>query len=174
MSAHDLNDAAQRRARAQLDTIWQVALDLANKAGVDLPVEAHSDKAGLRRSPGPYGYGEMAATAYKERRLREQFFEIDLFAEPGWDIMLDLFTQNSLQRQVSVTSACIAAAVPATTALRWIGILAERGLVARTADPLDRRRAFIRLTHSGLLKMNQYFEAADKYRTRAVLQGSGA
>jgi hypothetical protein len=81
----------------------------------------------------------------KARRLRERFFATELFADPAWDMLLDLSAARLEGRQVSVSSLCIAAAVPTTTALRWIKQLADRGLFERRSDPADARRAFIAL-----------------------------
>jgi DNA-binding transcriptional ArsR family regulator len=80
------------------------------------------------------------------RRAREAAFGAELFADPAWDMMLDLCLAAELDRQVSVSSLCIAASVPSTTALRWLGALEEKGLVQREADPVDRRRFFVRLS----------------------------
>ncbi|OAN64827.1 winged helix DNA-binding protein [Sphingomonas sp. TDK1] len=82
----------------------------------------------------------------RARRLRSDFFQGDLFADPAWDMLLDLFASELEYRKVSVSSLCIAAAVPPTTALRWIGTLHEAGLFERHADPKDRRRAYIGLS----------------------------
>ncbi|TKW75474.1 MAG: winged helix DNA-binding protein [Staphylococcus hominis] len=97
--------------------------------------------------------------AIRARRLREQFFERDLLGEPGWDILLDLFAAELEQLRVSVSSLCIAAAVPPTTALRWITGMTEAGLLERQADAADRRRAFIRLTAGASTAMRNYFAA---------------
>lgn len=80
------------------------------------------------------------------RRAREAAFGAELFADPAWDMMLDLCLAAESDRQVSVSSLCIAASVPSTTALRWLGALEEKGLVQRDADPVDRRRFFVRLS----------------------------
>lgn len=86
--------------------------------------------------------GHMLAT----RRRRDEVFGSDLFGEPAWDIMLDLFVAEAKGRRVSVSSACIAASVPPTTALRWIGNLQERGVIARRQDAFDARRTWLTLT----------------------------
>lgn len=82
----------------------------------------------------------------RARRARDQFFGPELFADPAWDMLLDLSAARMEGRRVSVSSLCIAAAVPTTTALRWIKTLIDRGLLAREADPEDGRRAFISLS----------------------------
>lgn len=74
----------------------------------------------------------------------------DLFADPAWDILLDLYVNDGDDRCVSVSSACIAAGVPPTTALRWLGALERRSLVMRAEDPFDRRRSLMHLTAHGV------------------------
>lgn len=69
-----------------------------------------------------------------------------LFADPAWDMLLDLFVARAEQRPVSVSSLCIAANVPASTAHRWIQALIDQEAVRRRADPVDRRRIFIEIT----------------------------
>lgn len=90
----------------------------------------------------------LARRYLRHRRERERLLP-DLFADPAWDMLLDLFAATIERRQVSVSSACIAAAVPPTTALRWIGTLEARGLLVRVADPADRRCTHLRLAESG-------------------------
>lgn len=60
--------------------------------------------------------------------------------------MLDLMIARIERLRVAVSSLCIAAAVPATTALRWIKTLTETGIFVRVDDPTDRRRVFIELS----------------------------
>lgn len=96
------------------------------------------------------------------RRLRGQFFEASLFADPAWDMLLDLFAARLEQDRVSVSSLCIAADVPPTTALRWIATMTEATLFERHADPRDRRRAFIMLSDDAVTGMTGYFGAAKR------------
>ena len=62
---------------------------------------------------------------------------------------------------MSVTSLCIAAGVPPTTALRWIGQMLDLGLLVREQDDQDRRRAFIDLSEDGAAAMARYFAALE-------------
>ena len=96
-----------------------------------------------------------AIEIYRSRRRRDAAFgeDADLFGEPAWDILLDLLDADAHGRRISVTSASLASSVPATTGLRMIAILEERGLVMRTDDPLDRRRSHVSLTGKGRAAM---------------------
>lgn len=94
----------------------------------------------------------------RERQLRRTYLAGDLLADPAWDMLLDLTAARAEHVRVSITSLCIASGVPTTTALRWIGVMVERGLFARTADERDRRRCFIALTDKGADIMARYFD----------------
>ena len=89
---------------------------------------------------------EVVRSMIRARRLRAKYLPADLFADPAWDMLLDLLQAEIIQHRVPVSSLCIAAAVPATTALRWIKTMTDRGLLARRADPHDGRRIFIEMT----------------------------
>ena len=85
-------------------------------------------------------------TIIRLRRQRDRLFSGDLFADPAWDMMLDLMAARIERLRVAVSSLCIAAAVPPTTALRWIKTLTDIGIFVRVADPTDGRRVFIELS----------------------------
>ncbi|RDE04830.1 hypothetical protein [Sphingomonas aracearum] len=97
--------------------------------------------------------------AIRVRRLREQFFAAGLFEDPAWDMLLDLFAAELEGNRVSVSSLCIAAAVAPTTALRWIGKMSEAGLLVRSPDPRDRRRAYMALSDQSRGALHGYVAA---------------
>lgn len=102
-----------------------------------------------------------ARRLYRHRRSRGHVFgDENLFGEPGWDILIDLFIAAKERKRVPVTSACIGAAVPTTTALRWLAVLEERGLILREADQSDARRIFVRLSTEAYARMVSYFARA--------------
>jgi DNA-binding MarR family transcriptional regulator len=92
-----------------------------------------------------------------QRRNRDQFFEAELFADPAWDILLELYAAELGQQRMSVNSVCEGAAVPATTALRWIGVLERKQLIQRRPDPRDGRRVFLSLSRTAVEAMDNYF-----------------
>lgn len=98
----------------------------------------------------------------RERRARADYFVADLFADPAWDLLLNLFGAKLGQRRTSVSDACAAAAVPATTALRWLTTLEQKGLVKRSPDPIDARRIFVELTDDATASMHSYFNSVDR------------
>lgn len=99
----------------------------------------------------------LVRTIIRQRQMRAKFFDAELFADPAWDILLDLTAARAEQVRVSVTSLCIASGVPPTTALRWIGQMSQAGLLERVEDESDRRRAFIALSDTAASGMARYF-----------------
>lgn len=95
------------------------------------------------------------------RRKRERLFDMNLFADAPWDMLLELYLSHLTARQISVSSLCFASGVPCTTALRWIQKLASDGLITKVADPRDGRRTFIELTTDGRVRMEQFATCAD-------------
>ena len=77
-------------------------------------------------------------------------------------MLLDLYAARLERQPVSVSSLCIAAAVPATTALRWIKTMTDAGLFVREADPQDGRRIFIALAEGACDALARYFEALEE------------
>lgn len=96
------------------------------------------------------------------RRMRDHFFQSDLFADPAWDMLLDLMAARVERQRVAVSSLCIAAAVPPTTALRWIKGLCDQGLFVRVADPEDGRRVFIELSAETAARMEAFLKSVQR------------
>lgn len=90
------------------------------------------------------------------RKIRAAFFGEDLFGDPAWDILLELYACELSQQRISVSSASAAAGVPATTALRWMAVLEEKNLIARDKDPFDARRVWVSLSSHGKMLMDGY------------------
>jgi len=101
--------------------------------------------------------GNCLKASNPPRRLRSRFFADDLFADPAWDMLLDLLQAEIAQLRVPVSSLCIAAAVPATTALRWLKTMTDKGMFVRRADPHDGRRVFVELAPDASVALRRYF-----------------
>ena len=155
---HDVaHDPAARRLKQLSDEVGRIAATLARLSTgpeistktVERPVDPVGDI--------PAASGEMVRNVIRARRLRSRFFNEELFADPAWDMLLDLLQAEIAQHRVPVSSLCIAAAVPATTALRWIKTMTDSGLFQRRADPHDGRRVFIELAPLASSAMRRYF-----------------
>ncbi len=147
------------RLRQLSDEMGRIAATLARlSTGPGGPaVKPSEDKA-----PAPSVDAETVRAVIRARRLRSRFFSEELFADPAWDMLLDLLQAEIAQLRVPVSSLCIAAAVPATTALRWIKTMTEQGLFVRRADPHDGRRVFVELAPTASDAMRRYFAEIGK------------
>jgi DNA-binding MarR family transcriptional regulator len=97
----------------------------------------------------------------KSRALRRRFLNADLFGEPAWDILLDLYAAHLKQTRLALGSICAASGIPHTTAVRWQKALEVNGLIERRPDPLDQRRLFVSLTSAGAAAMDDLFAAIE-------------
>lgn len=105
---------------------------------------------------------ETVRGVIRARRLRSRYFSEHLFADPAWDMLLDLLQAEISHLRVPVSSLCIAAAVPATTALRWLKTMVQEGLFIRRADPHDGRRVFVELAPATSQALRRYFGEVGK------------
>lgn len=114
--------------------------------------------APLRTRPGDAVISAAEVKALvKDRRERDEYFDAYLFADPAWDMLLELFQAQLEQRRVATTNLCDSAAVPHATALRWITTLKQEDLIVCEGDRLDGRRKFVSLSAKGEKSMNDYF-----------------
>lgn len=100
---------------------------------------------------------EYAEKSYSLRRKRDKLFKDGLFSDPAWDILLDLYVAERSEKEIYITSACLAAGVPASTGLRWITILIQNGYVERREDQGDARRSLVSLTPHGRALLDSLF-----------------
>lgn len=156
--------AALRRANPAKLTDTVAGQDPLGEAGrVAAPEVTAAVAAGLHEASSritPEALLAFARETYAIRRRRDRHLPGDLFGEPTWDILLDLYVATREGRSVPTTSACIGANVPPTTALRWLRIMEARGLVEREEDGRDGRRTFVRLSARGLAAMDDWLHVA--------------
>lgn len=93
----------------------------------------------------------------KARRLREEMFGPGLFADPAWDILLDLYSAEAKGECVQISSLAIAARVPHSTAIRWAKVMTRVGLMVRHKDPTDARRIHVCLSPGARSLMEDFF-----------------
>ncbi|MGB3794791.1 MAG: MarR family winged helix-turn-helix transcriptional regulator [Alteraurantiacibacter sp.] len=116
-------------------------------------------------------HGDNVLTAlaeYTGRHRRQRHLPEFLFAEPAWNMLLDLYLQQADDRAVPITGACIASLAPPTTALRWISIMKDEGLVDERADIADGRRRFLRLTRHGRRQLEAYLSERTQFDRTGV------
>lgn len=101
--------------------------------------------------------GAIALSISSARARRQKYFRNHLLGEPAWDMLLALFIARVEGRQLSTTSACVAAQAPTTTAMRALDVLERDSMVRRYRIPSDRRLAMVELTDAGFDQLKSYF-----------------
>src|SRR5206468_12395042 len=156
-----LADAATDRSAARLrqlsDEVSRIASTLARLSTGPASVAAIAEPLAGAPEKVPDVSADTVRAVIRARRLRSRYFADELFADPAWDMLLDLLQAEIAQLRVPVSSLCIAASVPATTALRWLKAMVSQGLFVRRADPHDGRRVFVELAPEASQALRRYF-----------------
>lgn len=100
--------------------------------------------------------GQIARRISHWRRKRDAILAPIAFADPEWDILLDLYAEGACGRAVSLSSLCIAAAVPNTTAARAVNAMVAEGILTKSRDPDDARRVIVDLSEATREKMRSW------------------
>lgn len=135
-----------------------VELHAGSRVALIMGIERVAEEASRVHSPASVST-ELVRAIIEARNARKRFFGEQLFADPAWDILLELYVLRCDQRRASVSKLSLGAGVPTTTALRWIEKLHSDGLVEREPDPLDARRVWVALSDQGFQAMQSYVRA---------------
>jgi len=134
----------------------------AHGAGSVTRLRAASERTPARRPIVPAEVSaQSVATArrmIRERLRRSHFFKTELFADPAWDMMLDIFLAEAEGRETPVMNLCLSSQVPETTTLRWVRTLEQAGIFVRQKDEHDQRRVLVRLSPTAAKAMATYLD----------------
>jgi FixJ family two-component response regulator len=147
----DLVSALRRAAARRSQLLGQshiAALQDAAKGGKDQSnLEPEDEELQLKR---------FLRGAIASRRRRSEFIKSELFADPAWDILLELTLAKLDKKPIPTSSACAATQVPFSTAFRHVGNLVTSGLVRRWKDERDSRRVMLELEDDTYRAMIDY------------------
>lgn len=150
-ATHSSRPAAYQIALRQLGCLQAQACRLA----AAIEAAAGDDRAHVE---GSRACTEELVRSIQQARLdRIRFFPPELFADPAWDMLLELYAARLAELEVSVAQLCIASNVPATVALECLTTLEQKGLVERHPDPVDARRFSLALTERAVRAFTDYF-----------------
>lgn len=153
--SEDSPEAQAERLRRLSEEVTRIAGSLAQLSmGLTAPVQ-HNYPA--TNSNDPEVSTHAVSWLIRARRDRARYLSPNLFAEPAWDMLLDLLHAELAYRRVSVSSVCLAGGLAATTGLRWLKTLEREGLVVRRVDPHDARRTFVELSPDTSKALRSYF-----------------
>lgn len=116
------------------------------------PRETRGDVGDAKRVEVAFDIAKKTLARHQQRNRR---LGDELFSDPAWEMLLELYIARVNDQNFSVGSVCIASAVPLTSALRWCKQLQQRELVRRERDPRDGRRVFLKLTDSAFAELTE-------------------
>lgn len=78
-------------------------------------------------------------------RLKSQALDTGngLFADSCWNMCLDIYLCGLKGDQVTVSAIAHSSGIPMTTAMRYINVMVDQGLLEKTPNPDDNRMIFV-------------------------------
>ena len=105
---------------------------------------------------GPDGVTEdHVLSILAARRGREASFGRELFADPAWDIMLELYAAKLGDRRMTLLDIARLIDIPPSTITRWLAALERRGMVASSTQA---GRDWVDLSEEGIAAMRRLLE----------------
>lgn len=132
----------QRRRGASFRDEKEFSVARARADGLTQTVSVDPSESAL---PG----AQLAYWVLTARRLREEVMGGELFSDPAWDILLDLYTALARGVRVKTSSVSTIAGVPPSTGRRWVSKLIDLGLVERAKELPDQRFTCLALSAKG-------------------------
>lgn len=152
----DLSAVLRRAKRRWMRRVGQFQLAALVSTGTPAPETSAIPHERVAREPTNEELISFVRSILRSRQRRGEFLDTTLFADPAWDILLDLTSAGLERTPVPTSSACAAAQVPLSTALRHVRHLVNSGLVKRWQDRNDKRRTLLALEDSVLEAMTGY------------------
>lgn len=102
---------------------------------------------------------DNAKAHIRRRLLRRQLMPgPELFGDPAWEMVVDLFIHECERKPLSVTALCVTPSIPVSSALRLCQKMCDAGIMRRIPDRYDGRRSFVRLEPEISHRLRAYFE----------------
>lgn len=120
-------------------------------------------------APPEGGFGresaDFARQLWWERRLRTAFFPAELFSEPAWDLILDIFAAERTGEPVRMSKAHLSACAPPSVAERKARMLVKIGMVTATPVTPGGRKLELKLTPRAASQLEQLLHEMLFHRT---------
>lgn len=93
------------------------------------------------------------------RDLRVRYLPDELFSDPCWEMLLDVYRSHLASTPVAVAELVMGSGAPTATANRRIEEMEEHGLLERLRESPDSQKSYVTLTEIGLLALDSFFDA---------------
>jgi hypothetical protein len=90
------------------------------------------------------------------RRKRIDIFGANLFSDPAWDILLDLYEARQKGRKLKLED--LQTDAPRSTLARWATVLADRGLINCELDAAERSVLRLEISGKGAIMMSKLLQ----------------
>lgn len=100
-------------------------------------------------------------SAKRERARRVKHLPSELFSEPGWDVLLELYAFELVGRTSNESELIDRLDAPPTVLVRWLKMLEIEQLISRVADVAKTGQVRVSLTSRGVAAMEGYFSDTD-------------
>lgn len=108
----------------------------------------------------------LAEAILDMRTMRDVVFGPEWFADPAWDLLLEVYVAQQRDRTTQLQAMCIAARVPRSTGDRIVNRLVAAGLLLKTTDSSRKRGVRLHLSADAERKMERLliraFSAAER------------
>ncbi|QTD55469.1 helix-turn-helix domain-containing protein [Parasphingorhabdus cellanae] len=86
-----------------------------------------------------------AETMLRWSRLKANMLNMGagLFTDSCWNMCLDIYVCDLKDEKITVSSIAHSSGIPMTTAMRYINVMVEEGLLEKSPNPSDNRMIFI-------------------------------
>jgi DNA-binding MarR family transcriptional regulator len=99
---------------------------------------------------------DAAQQELERRRRRNKVLPEEMFGEPAWEILLQLYVEQQGTR-LNIARLTSYLNLSASTVLRWLNYLHDKQLLRREIHPNDQRSVFVELTTGAVEVIDSYF-----------------
>lgn len=101
----------------------------------------------------------VAESLLRQRQQRSDYVSSTLFAEPGWDMLLELYVIENSGSSTAASALMPHSEIPKSTKARWLDHLEQLRLVRRRAHPHEPETEFVELTDEGTRQLEGYLSS---------------
>lgn len=112
----------------------------------------------VRHAPAGESDGRLIDALLQWRRSRGAAFGCDLFSDPAWDLLLELYARRIRSLPASISELATAIGLTESITARWIAALKDKGLVTCRTEPFKPTRLLAELSEDGTGRMEEFLD----------------
>ncbi len=125
----------------------------------DLPGQGNNSKG---KGTGGVNLVERAEQFLQWGRLKSGMLDTGngLFTDSCWNMCLDIYICGLKDQPVTVSAIAHSSGIPMTTAMRYINVMVEQGLLQKSSNPADNRMVFVAVSQACQAKIEKLLYSA--------------